>query len=316
MNSVLFITFIVIIAVSLIFVALEIFAKPSLKHVSFGIISIILGLMIGSLLAEPLSKLPSYYGEYLPLLVSIIFAFAGLMMYRKMIPAIDHWVELIVKVANLSGFAATLGIGQHHSIINDIIIDTSALIDGRVVSIARLGYLPQKVLLPRFVLAEMQNIADAKDSDRRNKGKRGLTNIEELKQIKGIDFKIVTDDFMDIAEVDHKLVALSHKLHAQLLTTDFNLNKVATAENIRVLNVNELAQEMRPQLLPGDEIIVKLVHLGKDKNQGVGYLEDGTMLVVENASNMLSKEASVTVSRSLQTAAGKMYFAKIRKSND
>jgi uncharacterized protein YacL len=314
LNSVIFVAFLFIAVLSLIFVIIEILARPSLKHVFFGLIAIIMGLMIGTLLSDPLSKLPDYYGEYLPLVVSIIFAFAGLMLYRKMIPAIDHWLEQIAKGVNLSGIAATLGIAQQHSLTNDIIVDTSALIDGRVVSIARLGYLPQRVLLPRFILAEMQNIADSKDSDRRNKGKRGLSNIEDLKKLKGVDFRVVPDDFSDITEVDHKLVALSHKLHAQLLTTDFNLNKVATAESIRVLNVNELAQEMRPLLLPGDQITVRLVHLGKDKNQGVGYLEDGTMLVVENASNMLTKEALVTVSRSLQTAAGKMYFAKIRKN--
>jgi len=292
---------------------LEVLARPSLKHVFFGVISVILGLMVAALLADPLSKLPSFWGTYLPLVVSVVFAIAALLLYRKMIPAVDHWIEAIIKTFGIGGLAAIFGSHQHRSLASDVIIDTSTLIDGRIVNVAKLGYLPQKVLVPRFIMAELQNIADSKDSDRRNKGKRGLAAVEQLRVAKGMLFQIVSDDFLEIIEVDHKLVALAKKRNAQLMTTDFNLNKVASTENIRVLNVNELAQKLRPQLLPGDRITVRLVHVGKDKSQGVGYLADGTMIVVENAGGMLEKEVSASVTRSLQTAAGQMYFAKLRK---
>lgn len=313
MDSIVFIIFIFVAMMAIVFVILEVFKRPSLKHILFGVIAVILGLMVSTLLADPLSKLPSFWGQYLPLVVSAVFALGSLMLYRKLVPAIDHWIDVVVKMVGFGGLAATFGLGQHRSLASDVIIDTSALIDGRVVTIATLGYLPQKVVVPRFILAELQNIADAKEADRRNKGKKGLDAIEELKKVKGVLFVIAPDDFPNIHEVDHKLVALAKKLHAQLMTTDYNLNKVAVVENIRVLNVNELAKELRPQLLPGDELVVHLVHLGKDKSQGVGYLDDGTMIVVENAGNMLDKNVEVKVTRSLQTSAGKMYFAKIRK---
>lgn len=289
---------------------LEVLARPSLKHVFFGVISVILGLMVAALLADPLSKLPSFWGTYLPLVVSVVFAIAALLLYRKMIPAVDHWIETLIKTFGIGGLTAIFGSHQHRSLASDVIIDTSTLIDGRIVKVAKLGYLPQKVLVPRFIMAELQNIADSKDSDRRNKGKRGLVAVEQLRATKGMFFKVVSDDFPEITEVDHKLVALAKKRSAQLMTTDFNLNKVASTENIRVLNVNELAQQLRPQLLPGDRITVRLIHVGKDKTQGVGYLADGTMIVVENSGSMLEKEVSASVTRSLQTAAGQMYFAK------
>ncbi len=312
MDSVIFIIFVLVAMVASIFLLLEVFSRPPLKHIFFGLVSVILGLIVGTLLADPLSKLPSFWGEYLPLAVSLAFAIAGLLLYRKLVPTIDHWIDSIVEMFGIGGLAAALGVGQHRSLANDVVVDTSAIIDGRVLCIARLGYLPQKVVVPRFVLSEIQNIADSKDSDRRNKGKRALLVVEELKGIKGVLFRVADDDFTQIQEVDTKLVLLTKKLHAQLMTTDYNLNKVAAAENIKVLNVNELAQQLRAQLLPGDEITIRLVHLGKDKSQAVGYLPDGTMVIVENAGNMLDKEVTVKIVRAIQTAAGKMYFSKLR----
>lgn len=314
MDSILFVLFVFVTLVAMAFVVLEVIARPPLKHIFFGVIAVILGLMVGALLADPISKLPTFWGEFMPLVVSLGFGIAGLMLYRKLVPTVDHWIDSVVKVFGFGGLAATLGISKNRSLSSDVIIDTSTLIDGRVVNIASLGYLPQKVLVPRFVMVELQNIADSKDSDRRNKGKRGLDSVDKLHVVKGVLFSVIDDDFAEIAAVDHKLVAVAKKLHAQIMTTDYNLNKVANAENIRVLNVNELSQQLRPQLLPGENITVRLVHLGKDKSQGVGYLENGTMIVVECGGNMLEKVVSARVSRALQTAAGQMYFAKIIKA--
>ncbi len=191
------------------------------------------------------------------------------------------------------------------------VIDTSVLIDKRIVAIATSGFLPQKLVVPRFVLAELQGIADSKDGDRRDKGRRGLNAVDELKKMKHGDLVVVSDDFPDVHEVDQKLIKLSKKRNASLITTDYNLNKVASTEGVTVLNINDLAAGLRPDHLPGEELIVKIVHIGKDKTQGVGYLEDGTMIVVEGGSKLLGKDIKVKISRALQTSAGKMFFSRV-----
>jgi len=315
MNTFLFVVFIFVALLIIAVVVIESVAKPSLKHIIFGVVAIILGLTMGSLLSDPLSKLPGIFGEYLPLAVSIVFAVAALYLYNRLAPVIDTGIDNIRKnFMNLIGTRlpqVTQSTTAAPKLLGGLVIDSSVLIDKRVVEIAKAGFLPQKLIVPRFILKEVQNIADSKDGDRRDKGRRGLEAVEELKKLKGKELEVVSDDFPEIPEVDHKLVALSKKRGAELLTTDYNLNKVASTESVRVLNINELAQGLRPNLLPGEEIEVKLIHLGKDKTQGVGYLEDGTMIVVEGGSRFLDHKVKVKVSRSLQTAAGKMYFSRM-----
>ncbi len=312
MSSLILPVFITIALLATVFLVIEVVARPSLKHLVFGAAAVIIGLIIGALLAVPLSNLPGDFGEYLPLGVSIVFAFAGLLTYRKISPLIDQWLTEIAKVLGVTQVLTRLLPKEHRSFASAVVIDSSALIDFRVVEIIRTGFLSQKVVIPRFILAEVQNIADSKDNDRREKGKRGLKAIEKIRHLKGSDFEIssLTDEAL---EVDHRLVAICKKAGLQLLTTDYNLNKVASAEGVRVLNVNELAQGLRPELLPGDKVKIKLVHTGKDKTQGVGYLSDGTMIVVENTGKMVGKEVEARVERGLQTAAGKMYFGKVTK---
>lgn len=270
--------------------------------------AVIIGLIIGALLSAPLSKLPGLYGEILPLIVSIVSVIMTLLLLNRLLPQIDKWQEVLRKVFQFQPLHLPV---KHDENAKEIVVDTSVLIDKRVVSIARAGFLAQRIILPKFILAELQNIADSKDGDRRDKGHRGLEALEELKKIKRGELEITSEDFPEIEKVDSKLVALCKKRHAGLLTTDFNLNKVASLQGVRVLNINDLAQGLRPDLLPGEGFEVKIVHTGKDKTQGVGYLEDGTMIVVENGSRLLDKKIKVKISRSLQTAAGKMYFARI-----
>jgi uncharacterized protein YacL len=193
-----------------------------------------------------------------------------------------------------------------------ILVDTSVIIDGRISDIAKAGFAPGKLLVPRFVLAELQNIADSDDAMRRGRGRRGLEMLNALRVTKGVESEIIEADMPQIAEVDHKLVGLAKKLGADILTTDFNLNRVAQIEGVRVLNINELANAIRPVVLPGEEMTVKIVQAGKERSQGVGYLSDGTMIVVDSGDKLIGKEVDVEVTRVFQTVAGKMIFAAPR----
>lgn len=301
----------VFISIALLVVALAIienFSHRSVRQIIIDLITIIIGLIIGALLSAPLSKLPGMYGEILPIIVSILSVFAAILLMNRQRPQIDKGLDFIQKFLRLQPIHLPT---KHEESTREVIVDTSVLIDKRVVTIARSGFLAQKVIIPKFILAELQNIADSKEGDRRDKGRRGLETLEELRKIKRGEFEVVSDDVPEITAVDSKLVAISKKRGASLLTTDYNLNKVATVQGVRVLNINDLAQGLRPDLLPGEEFEVKIVHIGKDKTQGVGYLEDGTMIVVEHGNNLLDKKVKVKISRALQTSAGKMYFSRI-----
>ena len=196
-----------------------------------------------------------------------------------------------------------------------ILLDTSVIIDGRIADICKTGFLDGKFIVPRFVLKELQQIADSSDSLKRERGRRGLDIIGKLQKNSNIDVKIHNDDFPDIKEVDLKLVRLAKVLSAKIFTNDYNLNKVSEIQGIRVLNVNELANSLRPVVLPGEMIEIRLIKEGKEYNQGVGYLEDGTMVVVDNGRRMIGQNVNLVVGSVLQTAAGRMIFAKLLDDN-
>jgi rRNA-processing protein FCF1 len=190
-----------------------------------------------------------------------------------------------------------------------IILDTCALIDGRIIDIAKAGFVPRSIIIPQFVIAELQFLADRGDSHKRERARYGLDVIRSLQDMRQDDVEIAREQFADIKEVDDKLIALAKQYGAMLYTTDFNLNKVAQIEGVHVLNVNELAQALRPHRLPGERVELKITQTGQDKSQGVGYLDDGTMVVVEKAGNKIGQRIQVEFSRILQTQAGKMMFA-------
>lgn len=190
-----------------------------------------------------------------------------------------------------------------------IILDTCALIDGRIVDVVKSGFLPRRIVVPQFVIAELQFLADRGDSHKRERARFGLDVIRNLQDLRHADVGIAREQFPDIKEVDDKLIALAKQYGAMLYTTDYNLNKVAQIEGVIVLNVNELAQALRPHRLPGERLEIKITQTGQDKTQGVGYLEDGTMVVVEKAGNRIGQRVAVEFSRILQTQAGKMMFA-------
>lgn len=192
---------------------------------------------------------------------------------------------------------------------SQILVDTSAIIDGRIADIAKSGFVPGKLLVPRFVLAELQNIADSEDSMRRSRGRRGLEMLNIIRENPAVELDIIEENPEDVKEVDHKLVRIARDYGTDILTTDYNLNRVATIEQVKVLNINELANAIKAVVIPGEEMKVKVVQKGKEKNQGLAYLEDGTMIVVERGDKLLGKEVSVEVTRIFQTVAGKMIFA-------
>lgn len=191
-----------------------------------------------------------------------------------------------------------------------LVMDTSGLIDGRILYLAKAGFVPEEIIVPQFIIAELQLLADGNDSQKRERARFGLDMARELQSTKGVKVTLDRTNF-DIKTTDDKLVALAKKLSADLYTTDFNLNKVATIEGVRVLNVNELAQSLRPLALPGEHKTVKIIQKGSNRNQGVGYLDDGTMVVVDGAANMIGKTVKAEVNRIHQTVAGKMMFANL-----
>ncbi len=190
------------------------------------------------------------------------------------------------------------------------LIDTSAIIDGRIGDLVKTGFIEGVILLPQFVLDELHSIADSADSLRRRKGRRGLDILGELRRHPDVRVEILDRDYPEIHGVDRKLIQLAKELEAKIITTDFNLNKVAKVEGIQVLNINELANAIKPRFIPGEELEVEVIDRGEEIGQGVGYLDDGTMVVVENGRRFIGKKIRAVVSSSLQTEAGKMLFVR------
>jgi uncharacterized protein YacL len=193
------------------------------------------------------------------------------------------------------------------------IVDTSTIIDGRIFDICDTGFIEGILVVPNFVINELQMVADSKDSIKRNRGRRGLDILNKMQKDKVIMVKITDADYPDINEVDDKLVKLAGDMKAKLITNDFNLNKVAEVHGVPVLNINELSNSLKPIMLPGEKVKVALVKEGKDQSQAIGYLDDGTMVVVENGRKMLNKEVELEVTSVLQTTAGRMIFAKLNR---
>ena len=191
------------------------------------------------------------------------------------------------------------------------ILDTSVIIDGRIADICETGFLEGTLVVPQFVLRELQQVADSSDSLKRNRGRRGLDILQKMQKMAGVTVQIVETDFPEIREVDLKLIELARKLGGKIVTNDFNLNKVAQLRGVPVLNINELANSLKPVVLPGELMKVFIIKEGKEQGQGVGYLDDGTMVVVEQGRGAIGQEVSITVTSVLQTPAGRMIFGRI-----
>ncbi len=196
------------------------------------------------------------------------------------------------------------------------VLDTSVIIDGRIADVAETGFLGGTLIIPQFILTELQQVADSPDSSKRQRGRRGLDMLQRLRNNSKIDIQIVETDFPAVKEVDLKLIELGKQLEAVIVTNDFNLNKVSQLRGVQVLNINELANALKPVVLPGEAMRVFLLKEGKEYNQGVAYLDDGTMVVVDNARKLIGKTADIAVTSVLQTTAGKMIFGRLWEEKD
>lgn len=273
----------------------------------YAILGLILGLIVAALLSHPLSMLPWHFGQVLPTLVTVLCAYLGVsfMMMRHR--------ELTRFVQNRFSDHAP-DPAPTPPAPNRLLLDTSAIIDGRIADISQTGFLQGCLVVPRFVLHELQHIADSPDPLRRNRGRRGLDMLNRLQKDATTPVEIADIDVRDSPDVDSKLVKLARQMDSPVVTNDFNLNRVAELQGVRVLNINQLANALKPVVLPGEEMAVRIIQEGKEFNQGVGYLDDGTMIVVENGRRYLHRDIEIIVTRVLQTVAGRMIFAQ-PKSN-
>lgn len=282
--------------------------RSSAQSLAAGLIGLVVGLMIAALLAFPLSLLPSPFGRILPFVGVLLFSYFGVAIF------VMRQTDLFALMRPNAGRPAAdeLG-GERITPPRTILLDTSVIIDGRIADIAQTGFLAGTLLIPRFVLNELQYIADSPDSLRRQRGRRGMEVLARLQKEAGAPVRISDIDVEGVREVDDKLVILARQLRCPILTNDYNLNRIAELQGVSVLNVNELANAVKMVLLPGEPLKVKVIQEGKESGQGVGYLDDGTMVVVEDGRNHLSREVIVTVTKVLQTAAGRMIFARLEE---
>jgi uncharacterized protein YacL len=266
----------------------------------FAIIAgLIVGLIIAALLSPVLANLPSPFGDVLPFVGAILFGYLGVVvmtMRRKDIFALLN-----------SRFAKSGGTPQDE---RPVLLDTSVIIDGRIADISQTGFITGTMLVPRFVLSELQHIADSSDSLRRNRGRRGLEMLNRLKEESVTPVRITDMDVPEAREVDDKLVMLAKTLRCPVVTNDYNLNRVAQLQGVIVLNINELANAVKSVLLPGETISIKIIQEGKELGQGVGYLDDGTMIVVEEGRPHIGRTIPVLVKKVLQKTEGRLVFAQ------
>ena len=256
------------------------------------------GLILGLFLAFPLSFLPGELGRFAPLAGAVVLSLLGA-------------TAGTIKRADLQAWVREVRGGRRERVGERVLLDTSVIIDGRIADVVRAGFLRGTLVVPRFILAELQFFADSGDGTRRERGRRGLEMLAKMQKESTVS--IALDDEDPIGDgADGKLVALARARHIAIVTNDYGLNRVAELHGVAVLNVNDLAKAVRPVVLPGEEIHVRVIQEGKEAGQGVGYLEDGTMIVVENGARSVGNEVPVTVMRVLQTVGGRMIFAQPR----
>jgi uncharacterized protein YacL len=291
-----------IVAAAIIFFEIRI-RRASLKTLIGAAVGSIMGItgayLIGSLISSQESNaVAAETKTFLTLSLTFFMAYVGLMVGA----AKGDYLDL----------SALGGIFSDKTIRRDYkVLDTSVIIDGRIADVAETGFLSGTIIIPQFILRELQQVADSPDSSKRQRGRRGLDMLNRLQNNAALDIQIVETDFPSIREVDLKLIELGKQLDAVIVTNDFNLNKVAQLRGVQVLNINELANALKPVVLPGEAMRVFILKEGKEYNQGVAYLDDGTMVVVDNARKLIGKNADIAVTSVLQTTAGKMIFGRL-----
>lgn len=268
-----------------------------------GLMGLTVGLVIAALISFPLSLLPRPFGELLPFAGAVLFSYLGVFVF------VARQNDILGMLRSRLGSVGDIGSGPAGS-GRGVLLDTSVIVDGRIADIAHTGFLPGPMLVPAFVLNELQRIADSSDGLRRQRGRRGLDILNRLQKDTTLAFRITDLDVEGVREVDDKLVILGRQLRTPILTNDYNLNRVAELQGVTVLNINELANAIKAVFLPGESLEVHVIQEGKEADQGVGYLDDGTMVVVEGGKNHIDRVLPITVTKVLQTAAGRMIFAR------
>lgn len=271
-----------------------------------AVAGLLTGLLLGLLMGMPLTNLPGPYGWLMPIGVSVVL---GLGMMGLTVAKRADLGRLISDLLPSNRGDPAPEDGQ--AIRPVTLVDTSAIIDGRLVDVVASGFLYGQMVVPRFVLGELQHIADDSHVGRRSRGRRGMDVLEVLQKDHRVDLQLSDDDDPSAATVDLKLLSLARARGAAILTTDYNLNRIAQLQGVRVMNLNQLANAMKPAFLPGEELRVKVIQQGKEPGQGVAFLDDGTMVVVEGGGSHLQQDLDVTVTRILQTVAGRMVFAEL-----
>lgn len=263
---------------------------------------------MAALLAFPLSLLPDPFGSVLPFVGVVIFAYLGVAIFKMRQQDIFSFLSNMRGGSGVATREGDSGAGWVETRV--ILLDTSVIIDGRIADISRTGFLPGSLLIPRFVLNELQYIADSPDSMRRQRGRRGMEVLAALQKEPTIPVRISDIDVEGVREVDDKLVVLARQMRCPILTNDYNLNRIAELQGVTVLNINELANAVKSVLIPGELMTVQVIQEGREAGQGVAYMDDGTMVVVENGRDYMDKSIQVIVTKVLQTAAGRMIFAR------
>ena len=282
----------------------------SLPYILFGATGVIIGLLIGVIVSIPFFNwnVP-FVNSVVPVVLMSVLGYLG---FRMGTTRIDEWRKIFItkpkKTEDTDAQLLDRKSNEHFRKYK--ILDTSVIIDGRIYDIAKTGFIEGVILIPNFVLYELQYIADSGDSLKRVRGRRGLDILNALQEEDGIEVEMYEGDFDDIAEVDSKLLKLAKLLDSVVVTNDFNLNKVASFQNVPILNINALANAVKPVVIPGETMQVLVVKAGTERQQGVAYLDDGTMVVVEDGQHFMNERIQVVVTSALQTAAGRMIFAK------
>ncbi len=267
-----------------------------------SLIGLVVGLFIALLLVWPLSLLPGWLGQYSPIISSAVASYFCIVLFSARTFDMLHFARRLRGVSLTSTLPSM-------NVDTGVILDTSVIIDGRILDISKSGFIQGILYVPQFVLSELHNIANSSDPIRRQRGRHGLEILNKLKQEGVNPVQVIDDNPEAIEAVDSKLVEVAKARGLPLMTNDFNLNSVASVHGVQVLNLNDLSLALQPALLPGEELDIRIIQEGREPDQGVGYLEDGTMVVVEGGKRYLDRSLTVVITRYIRSAAGKMYFA-------
>lgn len=287
--------------------------KIPTNEIIIGAVGLILGLIIANLISGPLKLIPYFWlGSIISAILYILMGYLGVSIATKKREDLLNAFSFLKKISIKDKEKTTKN--EHR--VQPKVLDTSVIIDGRIADIVKTGFVEGPLIIPTFVLEELRHIADSSDGLKRNRGRRGLDILNKIQNDMDIPVEIIEKDFDDVSEVDTKLLKVAQMLDGKVVTNDYNLNKVAEFQRVPVLNINELANAVKPVVLPGEEMTVLVIKDGKETGQGVAYLDDGTMIVVDNGRKYIGETITVIVTSVLQTAAGRMIFAKPKSAAD